>query len=153
RRITKRSEEPIFRENVDMPIDRVRRGNFHIYNVQSLHSHPPTYASVRVHWLRSKQHGLRFPALSLEQILSTRRLRVSNCLAEPIQRIQSQRAIGVIAIHIACASGSLVRTSSKSIGTFGSGHSLVGSIVIATISPAPTPVAASLASLTRNQWL
>ena len=34
--------------------------------------------------------------MSFDRATSIRRLRVSGCLVEPIQRIQSQRAIGVI---------------------------------------------------------
>ena len=86
--------------------------------------------------LRLKQHGLRSPALSFEHATSIRRRRVSGCLVERIQRIQSQRAIGVIFIQRVCTGGEAIRAVCKSSGTVGSGHSFVGSIASATVSPA-----------------
>src|SRR5216684_334645 len=65
--------------------------------------------SGSVHMLRLKQHGLRSPALSFEHVTSIRRLRVSDCLVERIQRIQSQRAIGVISIQRVYAWGAAAR--------------------------------------------
>jgi hypothetical protein len=46
-----------------------------------------------------KHQGRRFPAASIEQAFSIRRLRVSGCLAESIQLIKSLRAIGVRSFH------------------------------------------------------
>ncbi len=43
--------------------------------------------------------GLRFPAASLEEMLSVLRLRVSGCFADSIQVIKSLRAIGVRPLH------------------------------------------------------
>jgi hypothetical protein len=51
------------------------------------------------------QQGRRFPDASMSQPFSIRRLRVSSCLAELIQRIQSRRAMGVIWANRACAGG------------------------------------------------
>src|SRR5215472_4216660 len=59
-----------------------------------------------VHSLRLKQQAARFPDLSFESVFSTRIARVAGFLVEPIQRIQSQRATGVISIHTPRASGS-----------------------------------------------
>src|SRR5713101_4623162 len=53
----------------------------------------------------------------MAQAFSIRRLRVSGCLAELIQRIQSRRAIGVISAHNACARGAAARALRRSIGT------------------------------------
>jgi hypothetical protein len=65
-----------------------------------------------------KQHGLRSPPLSFVNAVSIRRLRVSDCLVEPIQRIQSQRAPGVISIHKVCACITRPYTySCKPVGT------------------------------------
>ena len=52
-----------------------------------------------VHWLRLKQHAARLPDLSFESVFSIRIIRVSGFLVEAIQRIQSQRARGVMSIH------------------------------------------------------
>jgi quinol monooxygenase YgiN len=60
----------------------------------------------------------------MAQAFSIRRLRVSGCLAELIQRIQSRRAIGVISAHNACASGAVARALRRSIGTLVSGSSV-----------------------------
>ena len=46
-----------------------------------------------------KHQGRRFPAASIEQALSIRRLRVSGCLADSIQLIKSRRAISVRSLH------------------------------------------------------
>jgi hypothetical protein len=71
--------------------------------------HPPAAVGSRstplrdtegsVHWLRLKQHAARLPDLSLESVFSIRIVRVSGFLVEPFQRIQSQRASGVMSIH------------------------------------------------------
>src|SRR5438046_1557107 len=89
--------------------------------------------SGTVHSVRLKQHGLLFPALNFENVTSIRRLRVSEFFVAPIQRIQSQRAMGVISIQSVCAFESVSRAFLKSVGTLGSGHSLVGSIVSFTV--------------------
>src|SRR6185295_16198046 len=80
-----------------------------------------------VHWLRLKQQAARFPDLSFESALSIRIARVSGFLVEPIQRIQSQRANGVVSIHNLCTCGSDANASARSAGTFGSGHRAIGS--------------------------
>src|SRR5258707_3171571 len=103
--------------------------------------------------VRLKQHGLRSPALSFEHAVSIRRLRVSGCLVEPIQRIQSQRAIGVISIQRVCASGAAASAFFKSAGTLGSDHSLTGSIANVTVSPTSALMALLMALSTLNQWL
>src|SRR6184192_1806070 len=51
----------------------------------------------------SKQQTRRFPAASIEQAFLIRRTRVSGCLAEVIQWIQSRRAMGVMSDHNARA--------------------------------------------------
>jgi len=84
--------------------------------------------SGSVHTVRLKQHGLRSPAVSFDDAVSIRRLRVSVCLVERIQRIQSQRAPRVISMHRVCACGAAASAFFKSAGTLGSGHSLIGSI-------------------------
>jgi len=44
--------------------------------------------------------GRRFPDLSFDSVFSIRIARVSRLLVEPIQRIQSQRATGVMSNHV-----------------------------------------------------
>src|SRR5205823_4330400 len=63
----------------------------------------------------------RFPAASIEQALSIRRLRVSSCLAESIQLIKSRRAIGVRSFHCAFDFGAAASALRRSAGTFASG--------------------------------
>jgi hypothetical protein len=46
-----------------------------------------------------KHQGRRFPAASIEQAFSIRRLCASGCLAESIQPIKSLRSIGVRSLH------------------------------------------------------
>ena len=46
-----------------------------------------------------KHQGRRFPAASIEQAFSIRRLCASGCLAESIQLIKSLRSIGVRSLH------------------------------------------------------
>lgn len=72
----------------------------------------------------AKQQGRRFPEASLLGMLSTRRLRVSNCLAESIHIIKSLRASGVSSPHRAFAFGAAAKTLRRSPGTLGSGSSL-----------------------------
>ena len=67
-----------------------------------------------VHWLRLKQHAVRLPDLSFESVFDIRSVRVSGFLVEPIQRIQSQRARGVMSVHRSPAFGSAARARAKS---------------------------------------
>ena len=106
-----------------------------------------------VHSLRLKQQAARFPDRSFESVFSIRIARVSGFLVEPIQRIQSQRARGVMSIHNLRASRSDVSASAKSAGTLGSGHSAIGSIATETESPIPALAALSIAGVILNQWL
>src|SRR5512146_1992708 len=110
-----------------------------------------TSGSVQI--LRLKQHGLRSPALSLDNATSMRRLRVSRLLVARIQRSQSQRAIVVIFTHIAFACGSDASALFKSAGTSGSGHALDGSTAIVTVLPASITAALRRPESTLNQWL
>src|SRR5579872_520898 len=86
--------------------------------------------------LRLKQHGLLMPLLSFDRATSICFWRVSRVLTARIQRIQSQRALGVISFHKASAFGEVTKAFLKSSGTSGSIHSLVGSIETRTVSPA-----------------
>ena len=56
-----------------------------------------------------KHQGRRFPAASIEQAFSIRRLCASGCLAESIQLIKSLRSIGVRSLHWAFALGVAAR--------------------------------------------
>ena len=89
----------------------------------------------------------------MSQAFSIRLLRVSGCLAELNQRIQSRRAMGVIFVHIACASGAAARAWRRSIGTLSSGSSPVRVISTVTVSPASAPAASCKALLTLRQCL
>src|SRR5438874_7963894 len=83
----------------------------------------------------SKQQTRRFPAASIEQAFLTRRTRVSGCLAEVIQWIQSRRALGVMSDHNARAFGAATaRAFLTSTGTFGSGSFAAGAISKVTMS-------------------
>ncbi len=113
-------------------------------------STPLLDTSGLVHELRLKQHGLRFPAFIFDNATPIRFLRVSEFFVEPIQRTQSQRALGVMSIHVDCAVGAEVRAFFKSAGTLGSGHSLMGSIAIVTLSPSAP---ARMFFSTLSQWL
>src|SRR5580704_9608857 len=106
-----------------------------------------------VHSLRLKQQAARFPDLSFDSVFSIRIARVSRFLVEPIQRIQSQRANGVMFIHNPRACGSDANASVKSAGTLGSGQSASGSSVTDTESPTSALAALSMLLLTLNQWL
>lgn len=126
----------------------------HYYAICVGSSSTPLFDTVgSVHRLRFQQHGLRSPLLSFEHATSIRRLRVSCRLVARIQRIHSQRAIGVTFFHRACASGTAARALIKSAGTSGSGHSFIGSISSDTSSPALAPAPLSRRSSTLNQWL
>ena len=106
-----------------------------------------------VHWLRLKQQAARFPDLSFDSVFSIRIVRVSGFLVDPIQRIQSQRATGVISVHTLRARGSDANALLKSAGIFGSGHSAIDSIAIPTRSPTAALAASSVVPLILNQWL
>jgi hypothetical protein len=86
-------------ECVQVLLDLVsRRWDFGVVGVGS-RSTPLCDIEGSVHWLRSKQQAARFPDLSFESVFSIRIVRVSRFLVEPIQRIQSQRARGVMSSH------------------------------------------------------
>ena len=106
-----------------------------------------------VHWLRLKQQAARFPDLSFESVFSIRIARVSALRVAPIQRIQSQRATGVMSIHNLRTSGSDANAVARSAGSFGSGQSGIGSTATDTESPTSAPAALSIVLLTLNQWL
>ena len=90
----------------------------------------------------SKQQTRRFPAASIEQAFLIRRVRVSGCLAEVIQWIQSRRAMGVMSDHNARAFGAAVASAlRRSAGMVGSGSSAAGAISRVTMSPACAPAA------------
>jgi hypothetical protein len=100
-----------------------------------------------------KQQAARFPDLSFDSVFSIRIVRVLGFLVDPIQRIQSQRATGVISVHTPCASGSDARALLKSAGIVGSGHNAIGFIAMETRSPTAALAALSTVPLTLNQWL
>src|SRR5882762_9241756 len=101
------------------------------------------------HFIPGKQHNRRFPDASISQAFSIRRRRVSGCLAELIEKIQSRRAIGVISAHNACASGAAARALRRSTGTLISGSSPAR--VISTVSVSPAPAVSCKALLTLSQ--
>ena len=123
------------------------------HNYTGSTSRPFFDRSGSVHAARSKQQGRRLPLFIFEMLTSTRRLRVSGFLVALIQRIHSQRAIGVISIHMSrIFCGAVARADSKSCGTFGSGQSVVGSI--SSVAVLPTLIAATRCSFppTLIQW-
>src|SRR5947207_14843863 len=65
----------------------------------------------------SKQQTRRLPAASMEQAFLIRRVRVSGCLAEVIQWIQSRRAMGVMSDHNARAFGAAIAAMPR-VGSF-----------------------------------
>src|SRR5262245_43408271 len=88
----------------------------------------------------------------MEQALLTRRARVSGCLAEVIQWIQSVRALVVMSAHNARAFGADAASAfRRSGGTLGSSASGASSSV--TMSPATAPVASRNFRFTLSQWL
>src|SRR5213080_2825238 len=103
----------------------------------------------------SKQQTRRFPAASIEQAFLIRRVRVSGCLAEVIQWIQSRRAMGVMADHNTRAFGAAAaRAFLRSAGTaVGSASSAAGAISSVTMSPASAPAASRSFRSTLSQWL
>jgi hypothetical protein len=105
------------------------------------------------HFIPGKQHNRRFPEASMSQAFSMRRLRVSGCLAEVIEKIQSRRASGVMSSHPPCASGAPARALRRSIGTLISGSSPARVISTVTAPPASAPAASCKALLTVSRWL
>jgi hypothetical protein len=103
------------------------------------------------HFIPGKQHNRRFPQASMSHAFSIRRLRVSGCLAELIEKIQSRRAIGVMSSHPACASGAAARALRRSIGTLISGSSPARVISTVTVSAASAPAASRMVLLTLSQ--
>ena len=89
----------------------------------------------------------------MSHAFSMRRLRVSGCLAELIEKIQSRRAIGVMSSHPACASGADARALRRSIGTLISGSSPARVISTVTVSTASGPAAWRMVLLTLSQRL
>jgi hypothetical protein len=87
----------------------------------------------------------------MSHAFSIRRLRVSGCLAELIEKIQSRRAIGVMSSHPARASGAAARALRRSIGTLISGSSPARAISTVTVSPASAPAASHMVLLTLSQ--
>ena len=101
---------------------------------------------------RSKQQTRRFPAASMEQAFLIRHARVSSCLAEVIQWIQSLRALGVMSDHNPRAfEGAAARAFLRSAGTAGS--AAVGAISRVTTSPASAAAASRSFRFTFSQWL
>src|SRR5438067_7061862 len=85
-------------------------------SAKSLATHPfPIYemGSSVLHELRGEKkflnQGRRFPAASITQVFSIRRLCASGCLAESIQLIKSLRSVGVRSLHWAFAIGVAAR--------------------------------------------
>jgi len=107
--------------------------------------------SFIIHLIPGKQHNRRFPDASMSHAFSIRRLRVSGCLAELIEKTQSLRAIGVMSSHPACASGAASRALRKSIGTLISGSSPARAISTVAVSTASAPAASRMVLLTLSQ--
>jgi hypothetical protein len=103
------------------------------------------------HFIPGKQHNRRFPEASISHAFSIRRLRVSGCLAELIEKIQSRRAIGVMSSQPACASGATARALRRSIGTLISGSSPARVISTVTVPIASPPAASRMVLLTLSQ--
>src|SRR6476469_8848072 len=103
--------------------------------------------------LRLKQQGRLMPLLSLSSATSMCFWRVSGVLTARTQRIQSQRASGVISFHKASAFGEVAKAFFTSSGTSGSIHSLVGSSETCTVSPAFAEASSSNFLSGLNQWL
>ena len=89
---------------------------------------------------RSQQQTRRFPAASIEQAFLIRRARVSDCLVEEIQWIQSLRAMGVMSDHTARVfEAAAARAFFRSVGISGSVSFAAGAISSVTMSPASAP--------------
>ena len=87
----------------------------------------------------------------MSHAFSIRRRRVSGCLAELIEKIQSRRAIGVMSAHPAIASGAAARALRRSLGTRISGSSPARVISTVTGPAASAPAASRIVSLTLSQ--
>jgi len=88
----------------------------------------------------------------MEQAFLIRRVRVSGCLAELIQWIQSRRALGVMSDHnVRAFDAASARAFLRSAGTAGS--AAVGAISSVTTSPASAPAASRSLRFTFSQWL
>ncbi|HXA78149.1 MAG TPA: hypothetical protein VNV41_13545 [Candidatus Acidoferrales bacterium] len=113
---------------------------------------PHDFASFFIsHCIPGKQHNRRFPEASMSHAFSIRRLRVSGCLAELIEKIQSRRAIGVMSSHPAFASGAAARALRRSIGTLISPSSPARVISTVTLSTASVPAALRMVLLTLSE--
>ena len=80
-----------------------------------------------------------------------RRERVSGCLAEVIEKIQSRRAMGVMSSQPAWASGTDAMALRRSVGTLVSGSSPARVISTVTVSRASEPAASRMVLLTMSQ--
>jgi len=89
----------------------------------------------------------------MSQAFSIRRLRVSGCFAELMEKIQSRRAIGVMSSHPACARWEAARALRRSIGTLISGSPPARVISTVTVSAASTTAASCMVLLTLSRWL
>ncbi len=87
----------------------------------------------------------------MSQAVRMRRSRVSACLPEVIQCIQSRRATGVMSCHVARAAGWAASALRRSAGTLGSGSTSTGVIDNATVSPVAMPAASRNALSTLSQ--
>ena len=87
----------------------------------------------------------------MSHAFSIRRLRVSGCLAELIEKIQSRRAVGVMSSHPACANGADARALRRSIGTLISGSSPARAISTVSMSVASAPAPSRMVLLTLSQ--
>src|SRR5262249_17338091 len=88
------------------------------------------------------------------QAFLIRRARVSDCLADIIQWIQSLRALAVMPDHtVRVFPPALVRASFRSGGTSGSTSFAAGAISTATTSPAFAPADSDSFRSTLSQWL
>jgi hypothetical protein len=107
--------------------------------------------SFIIHFMPGKQHNRRFPEASMSHAFSMRRLRVSGCLAELIEKIQSRRAMGVMSSHPAWASGAAARALRRSIGIRISGSSPARVISTVTVPKVSAPAASRMALFTLSQ--
>ena len=87
----------------------------------------------------------------MSHAFSIRRLRVSRCLAEHMEKIQSRRAIGVMSSQPARASGAAARALRRSVGTLISGSSPARAISTVTAPTAFAPAASRINLFTRRQ--
>ena len=87
----------------------------------------------------------------MSHAFSIRRRRVSGCLAELIEKIQSRRAMGVMSSHPARATGAVASALRRSIGTLTSGSSPARVISTVTVSTASATAASRMVLLTRSQ--